>query len=809
MKNKISLLVVLGLVVGLFAPAVFATKPTLTHDYIEIIFDGSGSMKEVMNGEVKIDIARNAIDETLGRVDAGSNVGLRVYGLEKDNCESSELLVDFALGNHGSIVNEVNNVEPTGPTPIGYSVALAREDLEHKSGARKIIVIGDGQETCGADLEMEGMRLKGLDMDLDAIFLGDNMKDAEDLKALADAAGGSFYSASSSQGLKDALNNALGNFPTDFDLPDPPPGGGMGEFGVEIAEEDLGQKLEEMFEENCKIPYKLGDQVLYEEYDLEEVQEVSTETSGLEVILDVSGSMAGRVGGKPKLDVAREALGTALDGLTGGADIAFRVYGHRIDKTDKANSCKDIELLMPFSGSVDTVSRVGELKSKAANLSPRGWTPISDSLVMAADDLKDFDNKVVLLLSDGEETCGGDPVSEMKALQDQGVQITVHTVGFDVDAATAQQLRDIAAATGGTYVDAGSATELTDGLSYIVDEATKEVNDCPTLFQNPVKGGPSLEEAAPIEPGAYTFDKFLEKGEYYFFKFPVKSGQLVTVHGLAARPAANGNPEDGYTEQYGIISNFDIEIFDPNPNKRKNVKIGMHGAIPHKAASIAVLEDGEITLKIGNGIDDVHRDNIFSFDIEDHFDLGTGEDVSDDEPAVLGAVSDDGLIGGLGLQDETDTFVIPKTAKSVEVLTVAFDNPDFKGRIEVYDENDKLKDSMTEIAELTTNKPVEPGDKIVIKDRNIGSDGYYSGYRLKLGTSAAGVLGDVKNGGSDDEGTAEGDDAAAVSADDTSTDGSRDASRSEGKSDMWKIILGVVGVLLIFGGGSVLLRRGE
>lgn len=804
MKHNISLLTIFILVLGFCVPVVFATKPTLSHNYIEIIFDGSGSMKEVMNGETKIDIARNAIDETLGRIDGVSNVGLRVYGLEEDDCKSSELLVDFLQGNHGEIVDAVNNVEPTGPTPIGYSVARAREDLEHKPGTRKIIVIGDGEETCGADMEMEGKRLKGQDMDLDAIFLGDNMRDAEDLKALADAAGGDFYQASSSQGLKDALNNALGDFPTDFDLPDSPPGGEMGFGGIEIAEEDLGEELEEMFEENCKIPYKLGNQVLYEEYDLEEVEEVVSETAGLEVILDVSGSMAGQVEGRAKLDIAREALGTALGGLSDDVDLALRVYGHRINKTDQENSCKDIELLVPFYGdnfdiaSKNNDMRVGHVIDEANKLSPRGWTPIGASLELAAQDLERFDNKVVLLLSDGEETCSGDPVGKMKALEKQGVQITVHTVGFDVDAATAEQLRQISEATGGMYVDAGSATELSEGLSYVVDQAEKDANDCPTLFTNPVKGGPSLEEAVEIEPGAYTFDTFLEKGEFYYFKFPVKSGQLVTIHGLAARPAAVGNPDDGYSEQYGLVSNFDIEVFDPNPDKRKNVKIGMHGAIPHKTASIAVLKDGEITLKIGDGLSDVHRDNIFSFDIEDHFDAGTGEDVSDDEPAVLREIPSTGAVGGLGLQDQVDTFVIPKTAKSVDVITVAFDNPDFKGRIEIYDENDKLKDSMTEVAQLTTTKAVEPGYKIVLKDRNIGSDGYYSGYRLSMGAHAAGMLEDDVD---EDE---DGDVSDREESD--SSDSDRASRKSKGDSNLWLYLGGLVGVLLL-GGGFMLLRK--
>lgn len=738
MKNQIFLSVALvlsfGLSLGWLAPSALATKPTLAPLYVEIIFDSSGSMKETLSGKAKIDIAREALGNTLSGLDGNTHVGFRAYGIEENDCKSSELLVDFAPNNKDEVVNVAGGLMPTGSTPIAYSVARAREDLEHKDGVRKIIVIGDGEETCGGDLEMEGQRLNGLDMTADSIFLGDNMKDAEDLQALAESSGGDFFQAGNAGELGNALGNALGAFPADFDLP-PMDDMTAGSGGIEISEETLGAELENMFEENCKIPYKLGDQVLYEEYDLESVDDVKVETTGLEVILDVSGSMLGQVGGRAKIDVAREALGTALENLSVGVILGFRVYGHRIDKTDQANSCKDIELLVPLDGN----GTVGGLKNIAAGLTPKGWTPIGASLEMSAKDLENFDHKVVLLLSDGEETCGGDPVGKMKALEAKGVQITVHTVGFDVDSVTAEQLRQISEATGGVYVDAGSADELKEGLKYVVDEATKEANDCPTLFTNPVKGGATMEEAVLIKEGAYTFDDFLDKGEFYYFKFPVKSGQLVSVHGLAARPSVVGNPVDGYTEQYGTMSNFDIEVLDENPDKRKNVKMGMHTAIPHKEASVAILQDGYMTLKIGNSLDPVHRDNIFSFEVKDFYDVGAGKDVSEENPGELSTPHLGESSGGLGLQDEVDTFVIPKAAKLSSSVTIVFDDPGFKAQADIYDENDKLIDRVTDFEKLVLKKPLQPGYKLKLTERATGQEVQYSGYSLMLGAVAADI----------------------------------------------------------------------
>ena len=67
-----------------------------------------------------------------------------------------------------------------------------------------------------------------------------------------------------------------------------------------------------------------------------------------------------------------------------------------------------------------------------------------------------------MLVSDGKETCQGDPVVAAKALAAKG--ITVHTVGFIVDTAARGQLQAIARATGGTYFDAPVGPELPDTL---------------------------------------------------------------------------------------------------------------------------------------------------------------------------------------------------------------------------------------------------------------------------------------------------------------------------------------------------------
>ena len=82
-----------------------------------------------------------------------------------------------------------------------------------------------------------------------------------------------------------------------------------------------------------------------------------------------------------------------------------------------------------------------------------------------------------MLVSDGKETCQGDPALAARALAAKG--ITVHTVGFVVDTAARGQLQAIAQATGGTYFDAPVGPELPDTLKSALSACKKRVVTLP------------------------------------------------------------------------------------------------------------------------------------------------------------------------------------------------------------------------------------------------------------------------------------------------------------------------------------------
>ncbi|WP_460831368.1 VWA domain-containing protein [Lysobacter humi (ex Lee et al. 2017)] len=178
------------------------------------------------------------------------------------------------------------------------------------------------------------------------------------------------------------------------------------------------------------------------------------------LMLDASGSMAARLGATTKMDAARSALTTFVEGLGNGTQVALRVYGHTGDNTPagKAESCRGTTLVHPFS-TLDAA----RFRTAMASFEPRGWTPIAVALQAAANDFPKGagGRNLVYLVSDGEETCNGDPTAAARALRESGIAVTVNVIGFGVDARTAEQLRPIAAAGGGEYLAADTAATLT------------------------------------------------------------------------------------------------------------------------------------------------------------------------------------------------------------------------------------------------------------------------------------------------------------------------------------------------------------
>ena len=64
------------------------------------------------------------------------------------------------------------------------------------------------------------------------------------------------------------------------------------------------------------------------------------------------------------------------------------------------------------------------------------------------------------MVSDGIETCGGDPVKAAKELNRSDIKAVVNIIGFDLDDEGQRQLKAVADAGGGEYSSVDSKVEL-------------------------------------------------------------------------------------------------------------------------------------------------------------------------------------------------------------------------------------------------------------------------------------------------------------------------------------------------------------
>ncbi len=173
------------------------------------------------------------------------------------------------------------------------------------------------------------------------------------------------------------------------------------------------------------------------------------------VILDLSGSMNLPLGKSTRIKTAREVLHDVLGRIPDDFQLGLRLYGHRFGSRQKG-TCTDSELVVPI-GRDTRASILREVDGTR----PRGETPLVYSVMQAIDDLKKAGGGGVVLITDGEESCGGDFSAAAKAIHDSGLDFRLNIVGFTLTAQTAkQQLGALASQAGGHYYTAADGPAL-------------------------------------------------------------------------------------------------------------------------------------------------------------------------------------------------------------------------------------------------------------------------------------------------------------------------------------------------------------
>ncbi len=149
------------------------------------------------------------------------------------------------------------------------------------------------------------------------------------------------------------------------------------------------------------------------------------------VIMDASRSMLSTWGTTTKWTAAKQILVELADSVDAIPEVqsALRVYGHQTIQME--NDCFDSKLEVPFS-----TSNADRFKKALNYLRPQGVTPIAYSLEQSIGDFGTItpgEHNVIVLITDGAESCGSNPCEVVEQLRLKGVIMKSYVIGLGIE----------------------------------------------------------------------------------------------------------------------------------------------------------------------------------------------------------------------------------------------------------------------------------------------------------------------------------------------------------------------------------------
>ena len=212
----------------------------------------------------------------------------------------------------------------------------------------------------------------------------------------------------------------------------------------------------------------------------------------VEIILDASGSMLARLGGERRIDIAKSVLENIINtNLPESVPFALRVFGQ-----GPPDSC-DTNLQVPLAPLDRNAVATAINRVQPTNLAR---TPIGASLALVPGDLEGVVGpRLVILLTDGEETCEGDPTAAIAALRESGIDVRINIVGFALDDIELEAtFAEWAAAGGGAYFSAADGDALAAAMAAALSRGYLVFKDGDVVATGEVGGQP-----VELPPGTY------------------------------------------------------------------------------------------------------------------------------------------------------------------------------------------------------------------------------------------------------------------------------------------------------------------
>ncbi|MEM7736935.1 MAG: VWA domain-containing protein [Deinococcota bacterium] len=246
----------------------------------------------------------------------------------------------------------------------------------------------------------------------------------------------------------------------------------------------------------------------------------------VQLILDASGSMWNTLDdGRYRIVAAKDVLSQFVSGLPeGDLNVGLRIYGSQMSALDDG-ACDDTRLFVPLAGLDKTA-----LTQTVQDANAQGATPIVASLLAAADDFPaDASERLIVLVTDGEESCGGNLQAVAAELAARDIDIDIRIIGFDLSAEAAASFEGV-----GTFENAEDAQQLASALETAIEEVVSDVPVVATACEVPA----SLTVTGAVE-ASYPFSINFEGPEGRISVHPVGGDDFSA---LGSAFTGSGNP---------------------------------------------------------------------------------------------------------------------------------------------------------------------------------------------------------------------------------------------------------------------------
>ncbi len=228
-------------------------------------------------------------------------------------------------------------------------------------------------------------------------------------------------------------------------------------------------------------------------------------------ILDASGSMQNLWDGKPRMNIAKEILLEIAQKFEGNpkVKVGLRVYGHQYP-----DNCQDSKLEVGFSS-----SSLSYIERKLGEVRPRGTTPISYALEKSAGDFpKDANSRnIVILITDGLESCNQDPCAVSLALQKKNIFLKPFIIGLGLGIEGEEAFKCM-----GTFYNVTNAATFKSVFKAIVDRTLSNTTvkvDLLDIYKKPTE--------TDVNMTFYdAFSKTSKYNYYHTFDFKGQSDRL-------------------------------------------------------------------------------------------------------------------------------------------------------------------------------------------------------------------------------------------------------------------------------------------